>query len=232
MRHDSYFVLTQFLCWFVPSSQVLMDRELVVWNMTQTWLFWVDQTRHFWVVQIRHLWMDQTRLFTMGRSWLLTMFPALPGLSSSALASIFFLQLDSLWWVRKPEVSKLLLFLCSSYQAPNAHLQWRQECGQKEECQRVQRNSLFKDTTTICKKRLKSRFSIIGDYLSTWVRCIYKFSLVDRPSFQVSFFGESDYDSCSWRHQIQFLMDWSKTFYMANLENGYVLLTLKYKSDI
>ena len=90
----------------------------------------------------------------------------------------------------------------------------------------------FKDTTTICKKRLKSRFSIIGDYLSTWVRCIYKFSLVDRPSFQVSFFGESDYDSCSWRHQIQFLMDWSKTCYMANLENGYVLLTLKFKSDI
>jgi len=93
-------------------------------------------------------------------------------------------------------------------------------------------NDEIKDTTTICKKRLKSRFSIIGDYLSTWVRCIYKFSLVDRPSFQVSFFEESDYDSCSWRHQIQFLMDWSKTFYMANLENGYVLLTLKYKSDI
>ena len=98
----------QYLCWFVPSSQVQMDGELVVWNRSQTLIFRVEQTRLFWANQTRLFWMDQTRLLEMGQHWLsiLMMFPALAGPSSSVLASTLFLPLDSSWWVKELEVSK------------------------------------------------------------------------------------------------------------------------------
>ena len=114
----------QYLCWFVPSSQVQMDGELVVWNRSQTLLFRVEQTRLFWANQTRLFWMDQTRLSVMGQHWLsiMTTFQALVGPSSSVLASILFLPLDSWWWVKEPEVSKNItsfLQLLSDSQCPS-----------------------------------------------------------------------------------------------------------------
>ena len=55
----------------------------------------------------------------------------------------------------------------------------------------------FKDTNTICKKWIKSRFLINGDYLSPKLRWTNRFSVVVRTAFKLLIFEEFNHDSCS-----------------------------------
>ena len=77
----------------------------------------------------------------------------------------------------------------------------------------------LKETTTICKKWVKSRVLIFGDYLSSKVRWTNRFSLVGRTAFELLIFEEFNHDSCSWRHQIKLISGRPKTFYRPQLRN-------------
>ena len=74
--------------------------------------------------------------------------------------------------------------------------------------------STLKDTTTICKKWVKSMFLILGNYLSPKELWTNRFSVVGRNAFKLLICEKFNHDSCWWRHQIKLILNQSKTFYI------------------
>ena len=79
----------------------------------------------------------------------------------------------------------------------------------------------LKDTSTICKKRRKSKFFVFWDYLSPEKTRSFRLLMVGRTAFKVEVFGQLNHDSCLWRHQWAGQREPRKNFRTVPLQNGW-----------